>query len=190
MVFNKTDLPNVLLIDCEPAKDNRGYFGRTFCAREFANRQLCFDFVQTNLSYNQKKGTLRGMHFQIPPFEEVKLVSCIRGKIYDVVVDLRPDSPTRYRWVGISLNANTLQLLYIPKGFAHGFQTLSDDSLILYQISDYYHPECSTGFRYDDPLCGIDWPIDNPVISAHDLSLAFLTEACKADDLEKEICKN
>jgi dTDP-4-dehydrorhamnose 3,5-epimerase len=168
MIFHSTSLRDLILIEIEAQADSRGSFGRTFCRGEFQARGLETDFVQCNSSANVRAGTLRGLHFQAPPHEEVKMVRCVRGRIYDVVVDLRADSPTFLRWQGFELGRGADSILYIPRGFAHGFQTLEDDSEVTYQISTAYAPGFADGVRYDDPLLGIAWPLPVAAISEKD----------------------
>jgi dTDP-4-dehydrorhamnose 3,5-epimerase len=158
MIFTKTKLADAYLIDVEPHEDERGFFARAWCEQEFAEHGLETKVVQCNVSYNRLRGTLRGMHFQAPPHEEVKLVRCTRGAIYDVIVDLRPDSPTFKQWLGVELTADNRRVLYVPKGFAHGYQTLTDDSEVFYQVSEFYTPSAEGGVRWNDPAFGIEWP--------------------------------
>jgi len=167
--FVPSGLDGAWLIRLDPARDDRGSFARTFCAREFAARGLETDFKQHSVSCSKRKGTLRGLHFQYPPHDEVKLVRCLSGAIWDVIVDLRPDSPTFRQWRGFELSAGRQDQLYIPKGFAHGFQTLSDDAHVNYLISAFYAPEAAGGVRYDDPAFGISWPLEVSTISDKDL---------------------
>lgn len=177
MIFSEHDICGLFLIDIEPIHDERGSFARTFCKQEFGARGLETNFVQCSLSYNKKKGTLRGMHYQAAPHEEVKIVSCIKGAIYDVVIDLRPGSETFMRWVAVELTEQNRKSLYIPKGCAHGFQTLEDDSVVSYQISEFYHPESARGIRWDDPAFGICWPFAPAIISAKDATWPLLQTA-------------
>ena len=170
MLFEETDLCGAWLIEAEPAHDERGFFARTFCAREFATRGLTTHFVQNSTSQSKRRGTLRGMHFQRPPHGEVKVVSCLRGALWDVIIDLRPGSPTYRQWQGFELTAANRRQLYIPEGFAHGFQTLCDDTQAGYLISAFYVPEAAAGVRYDDPAFGIAWPLPVSVISDKDRS--------------------
>lgn len=172
MLFTKTDLNGAWLIAPEPMRDERGWFARTFCEREFAANGLETRFVQHSVSHNVKRGTLRGMHYQRAPHEEVKLVRCIQGAIWDVIIDLNPNSPTYRRWQGFELSAESGRQLYIPKGFAHGFQTLQDECMVGYLISEFYAPEASTGLRWNDPTFGIDWPLPVTVMSDKDKSWA------------------
>jgi dTDP-4-dehydrorhamnose 3,5-epimerase len=162
MIFGPTRLEGAFVIEPERIEDDRGFFARTFCRREFAAHGLQAEFVQCNISYNQRKGTLRGMHYQAAPFQEAKLVRCTSGAIYDVIVDLRPDSSTYTQWTAVELNADNRKMLYIPEDFAHGFLTLTDQSEVFYQMSQYYAPEAARGLRWDDPVFNITWP--GPVV--------------------------
>ncbi|TAK32245.1 MAG: dTDP-4-dehydrorhamnose 3,5-epimerase [Chloroflexota bacterium] len=174
MFFDETALKGAFIIDPERLEDERGFFARTFCQREFAARGLSQQFVQCNISFNSKQGTLRGMHYQGAPHEEAKLVRCTRGAIYDVIVDLRPVSPTFKRWIAVELNAENQRMLYVPQGFAHGFQTLEDETEIFYQMSEPYVPDCARGFRWDDPTFAIAWPsVPTRTISSKDRSYAL-----------------
>jgi len=158
----------VRLVELEPAADERGYFARTFCAREFADAGLATTYVQQNVSYTKAAGTLRGMHFQRPPHAEVKLIRCLAGAIHDVLIDLRPDSPTYMQWEAYELAAGDGRQLYVPTGFAHGFQTRAPETEVGYMMSEYYAPDAATGVRYDDPSFGIAWPLPVTEISAKD----------------------
>jgi dTDP-4-dehydrorhamnose 3,5-epimerase len=168
MQFTKTDLHGATLVEPTPLRDPRGWFARTFCEREFAEHGLETRFVQHSTSFNVERGTLRGMHFQTAPHAEVKLVSCLKGAIYDVIIDLNPSSPTYRHWQGFELSGANMRQLYIPKGFAHGFQTLEPESEIGYLISEFYAPEASTGVRWDDAAFGIKWPLPVAVMSDKD----------------------
>ncbi len=168
MIFVDTDLTGVFEIQIEPKADERGFFARTWCQNEFAENGLDPHLVQCSLSHNTTKGTLRGMHFQVAPYAETKLVRCSKGAIYDVVLDLRRDSQSYCRWIGVALTAHKCNALYIPKGCAHGFLTLADDSEVFYQISDVYHPDSARGVRWNDPAFGIVWPGKVEMISARD----------------------
>jgi len=170
MIFAETLLKGAFVIDLQPMEDERGLFARSFCRDEFGRMGLKTEVAQCNVSQNRKKGTLRGMHFQLPPKAEAKLVRCTRGAVYDVIVDLRADSGTYRRWTAVELTERNLKMLYIPEGMAHGFQTLADDTEVFYQMFEYYSPEHASGVRWDDPAFGIRWPLDNPVISRKDLS--------------------
>jgi dTDP-4-dehydrorhamnose 3,5-epimerase len=168
MEFIETKLNGAWLIDTEPIRDHRGFFARTFCAREFAQRGLETDFVQHSTSYSSEKGTLRGMHFQRAPHTEVKIVRCLKGAIWDVIIDLRPGSPTYRRWQAFELTAENRRQLYVPAGFAHGFQTLCDDTEAGYLISAYHVPSAACGVRYDDPTFAIAWPLPPGPMSTMD----------------------
>lgn len=171
MKFTATALRDVYLIEMEPRPDDRGFFARAFCEAEFAAAGLSASrFVQANSSYNHRGGTLRGMHYQLPPAAEVKIVRCLRGALYDVVVDLRPDSESFGRWFGVELNAENRLSLYVPRGFAHGYMTLLPETEALYLASDAYMPGQERGLRYDDPEFGIRWPLTPTVVSDKDLS--------------------
>jgi dTDP-4-dehydrorhamnose 3,5-epimerase len=166
--FLATPLAGACVIETEALADERGAFTRTFCAAEFEAHGLESRLAQASISYNAKRATLRGMHFQVRPHEESKVVSCLRGAIYDVALDLREGSPTRLKWHAVELSARNRRMLYIPAGFAHGFLTLQDDTEVHYHISEFYHPESSRGVRWDDPAFGIEWPEPPQVISGRD----------------------
>jgi dTDP-4-dehydrorhamnose 3,5-epimerase len=168
MLFTKTKLDGVFLIEPEKHEDERGFFARTWCQQEFNTHNLNSNLAQCSISFNTKKGTLRGMHYQAEPFPETKVVRCTMGSIYDVVLDLRKDSPTYTQWLSIELTQENRLMLYIPPGFAHGFQTLSDDAEVFYQISNFYKPEFSRGVRWNDPAFGIIWISPPSVISRQD----------------------
>ena len=168
MRFAPTALPGVFVIDMEPVADERGFFARTWCAREFARRGLNPRLVQCSLSFNRRAGTLRGLHYQVAPAAEAKLVRCTRGAIYDAAVDVRPDSPAFGRHVGTVLSAENRRLLYIPEGVAHGFQTLTDATEVFYQMSEFHAPETARGLRWDDPAFAIAWPPAERIISVRD----------------------
>lgn len=168
MIFTETTLPGVWMVTPEPREDFRGFFARTWCQREFDAAGLPARWVQSSISYNKKKGTLRGLHFQRPPAEEIKLVRCAVGAIYDVVVDLRRDSPTFLKHVAAELTAENRRMLYIPRGCAHGFQTLEDGTEVLYDISEFHAPAHAAGVRWDDPAFGITWPDPNPIMVERD----------------------
>jgi dTDP-4-dehydrorhamnose 3,5-epimerase len=170
MIFHELDIPGAWLLEPEKQEDHRGFFARAWCQREFEARGLSATFVQCNISFNNKKGTLRGLHYQAPPHEEAKLVRCTQGALYDVIVDLRRDSPTRGQWLAVELSAANYRLLYIPAGLAHGFQTMMDNTEIFYQMSEFYQPDAARGLRWDDPELNIAWPLPQPIISPRDLS--------------------
>src|SRR5687768_3908724 len=158
MIFKETKLGGAFVVEPERFEDERGFFARGWSRREFEERGLDARLVETNISFNRRRGTLRGMHFQSAPRAQAKLVRCTRGAIYDVVVDLRPESPTFKRWVGVELSADNRLMLFVPEGLAHGFQTLADETEVFYQMSEYYAPETAGGVRWDDPAFGIEWP--------------------------------
>jgi dTDP-4-dehydrorhamnose 3,5-epimerase len=166
--FHPTEIHGAWLVQMEPVHDSRGSFARSFCVDEFAAQGLETGFPQHSISCSVRKGTLRGMHYQRAPYEEVKLVRCSRGAIWDVIVDIRPDSPTYQRWQGFELSSANFRQLYIPKGVAHGFQSLTDDVEVGYLISERYRGEAGAGVRHDDPAFGIAWPLPVSVISAKD----------------------
>lgn len=168
MIFRETPLSGAYVIDLERHSDERGFFARTWCRREFEEHGLNPRLVQCNISYNKTRGTLRGMHYQAPPHEEAKLVRCTRGRIYDVIIDLRSDEPTYTDSFGITLCDEKRRALYVPEGFAHGFLTLDDDTEVFYQMSEFYAPEAARGVRYDDPAFGIDWPAPVQCIKERD----------------------
>ena len=170
MRFTEQSLSGVFIVAPERHIDRRGHFARTFCRDEFVSHGLAGDFVQCNTSYNARRGTLRGMHFQRAPHEETKLVRCTRGAIFDVVLDLRPDAPTFCRWRAVELTADNGLALYVPGGFAHGFQSLTDEAEVFYQMSEQFHPESAGAVRWDDPAFGIEWPIRLPILSDNDAS--------------------
>ena len=168
MIFSEAELAGAYLVDLEPMRDERGFFSRSWCSKEFDDQGLNADLVQCNLSYNKHMGTLRGMHFQLAPHEEVKLVRCVRGSMFDVIVDLRPDSPTYCRWQGVELNSENRSALYIPGGLAHGFLTLTDETEVFYQMSSWFEPTSSAGIRWNDPAIDIHWPNQPTCISQKD----------------------
>lgn len=168
MLFRATQLEGVRLIDLEPVTDERGFFARTFCVEEFAAQGLETRFVQHSTSCTARRGSVRGMHFQRPPHEEIKLVRCIKGAVHDVLIDLRPKSPTYRRWESYELTAENRCQLYVPAGLAHGFQTLMPDTEVAYLISAFYTPTAAAGLRYDDPAFSISWPLAIGDVSARD----------------------
>jgi dTDP-4-dehydrorhamnose 3,5-epimerase len=169
MRFIETPLKGAFVVEVEAQTDARGSFARTFCAREFEAQGLVGTFVQCSTSWNTRRGTVRGMHYQLPPSCEAKLVRCTAGALWDVIVDLREKSPTHLQSFGIELSARNRKALYIPEMFAHGFQTLEDGTEVFYQMSEFYAPDLSTGLRYDDPKIGIEWPMPVTSISEKDL---------------------
>lgn len=172
MNLAQTKIPGVYFVDPQRHEDRRGFFCRTWCAQRFAELGLNPELAQCSISFNLKKGTLRGMHYQAAPHQEAKLVRCTMGAIFDVAIDLRPRSATYLRWVGVELSAENRRMLYLPEGVAHGFQTLCDNTEVFYQISTRYEPRAARGVRWDDPLFGIEWPCVVSEISERDRNLA------------------
>lgn len=173
--FLSTELSGVVIIEMEPLQDDRGFFGRSFCQREFSEHGLQFTPVQSSISFNVLRGTLRGLHYQAPPQAEAKLVRCTMGAAYDVAADVRPESATFGKWVGLELSATNRRSLFIPKGVAHGFQTLVDDTEISYMMSEFYSHDSQRGIRWNDPIIGVDWPSPGAmVISKRDGDLPHL----------------
>jgi len=170
LIFRETELVGALVIDIEAHADSRGFFARTWCQRELLAQGISMQIAQTSMSYNRKKGTLRGLHYQVEPHREAKLIRCTHGAIFDVIVDLRPASATYRKWFAVELTAANRQMLYVPDGFAHGFQTLEDDTEVSYLISEFFVPESGRGARYDDPAFAIEWPLEVSVISEKDAS--------------------
>jgi len=171
MIFTELELKGAYIIEPDPLIDERGFFARTFCRQEFAAHGLNPDAAQCNISFNKYKGTIRGMHYQLQPYAEAKLLTCIRGVIYDVIIDLRKTSETYMQWSAIELSEENKKMLYIPEGFAHGFQTLEDNSAVYYQMSESYHPEHARGIRWDDPAFLINWPdVPDRIISEKDMN--------------------
>lgn len=168
MLFAETLIKGAYIIDLVRHEDGRGFFARSWCQREFEEHGLNPKMVQCNISFNNRRGTLRGMHYQAAPFEEARLVRCLAGAIYDVIIDLRSNSPTFKKWLAIELTANNRRALFIPEGLAHGFQTLADDTEVFYQMSEFYTPDAARGLRWDDPAFGIEWPIETLIISEKD----------------------
>ena len=178
MKFVETELKGAFIVEPEILEDERGFFARTWCRREFEQHGLNPDLVQCNISFNRKKGTLRGMHFQAWPCAEAKLVRCTMGAIYDVIIDLRLESETFMRWLPIELTAENRKMFYIPEGFAHGFQTLENDTEVFYQMSEFYAPEYARGVRWDDPKFNIKWPDDVRIISEKDKNFKDFDPEC------------
>jgi dTDP-4-dehydrorhamnose 3,5-epimerase len=168
MIFKEAPLAGAYLIELDKHEDNRGFFARSFCRQEFKDMGLHADFVQCNISFNHVKGTIRGMHYQEAPFEEVKLVRCSRGAIYDVIIDIRKDSATYKQWFAAELSEHNGSALYVPAGFAHGFQTLEDHSEVLYMMGNYFEPEAARGIRWNDDFLDIKWPLECSLISEKD----------------------
>lgn len=170
MIFTETKINGAFLIDPERIKDQRGFFARTWCQQEFRAHGISFQPVQCNISYNKKKGVLRGMHYQSSPYQEAKIIWCVKGAIYDVIIDLRPMSPTFTQHMAVLLNEGNGRMLYIPEGIAHGFQTLEDGTEIFYQMSEIFAQENAKGVLWNDPAFGIQWPDDERIISDRDKS--------------------
>jgi len=169
MIFTETKLKGAFIIDIERRPDARGFFARTWCKEEFEARGLSTNLVQANMAFSARAGTLRGLHYQVKPHEEVKLVRCTSGAVYDVIVDLRPESPTYLQWLSVELTADNRTMIYVPKNFLHGYQTLTDNVEVSYQVSQAYAPESERGVRWNDPTMGIEWPrIDVRIISEKD----------------------
>jgi dTDP-4-dehydrorhamnose 3,5-epimerase len=168
MKFTEVQLKGAYVIDLESFEDERGFFARSFCQNEFESKGLDPHLVQCNISFNKRKGTLRGMHFQSAPHREVRLVRCTQGSIYDVIIDLREKSETYKQWFAVELTAQNHRMLYVPKGFAHGFQSLQDNTEVFYQMSEFYHPKSGRGMRWDDPAFQIDWPLPAVNLSEKD----------------------
>jgi dTDP-4-dehydrorhamnose 3,5-epimerase len=172
--FEPTPLAGAMLIEIERVEDDRGFFARSFCQEEFRRHGLDPQIVQCNVSWNRRRGTLRGLHYQAAPREEAKVVRCARGAIWDVIVDLRETSPTRFQWFGVELTGQSHRALYVPRGFAHGFQALADDTEVLYQMSEPYQPDLARGVRWDDPKLAVQWPLPDPILSERDRGYALL----------------
>lgn len=168
MLFEKGEIKGSYVIDIQKYEDERGFFGRAYCKKEFSQHSLAQHMVQTNVSHSKFRGTLRGLHYQTQPHQEAKLMRCTRGAIFDVIVDVRPDSPTYLQWMGVELTAKNYRMLYAPEGCAHGFLTLRDNTEVMYQVSAFYAPNHERGIRYDDPAIGVEWPIGVEVISNKD----------------------
>jgi len=168
MIFNQTELKDAWTIDLDKHEDDRGFFARAFCKNEFRDHGLNTEVAQANLSYNKYKHTLRGMHFQTEPHGEAKLVRCVRGAIYDVIIDVRKESPTFKKWIGVELSDRNRRMLYVPEGFAHGFITLEDNTEVFYQVTEFYTPGAEKGIRWNDPEFNIQWPAVPEVMSDKD----------------------
>jgi dTDP-4-dehydrorhamnose 3,5-epimerase len=168
MTFSETRLAGAFLIDLDRKEDSRGFFARVFCIEEFRDNGLKPDVAQCSISFSRRKGTLRGMHWQAAPKAEAKLIRCTRGAIFDVIVDLRHDSPTRLQHIAYELTEDNRRMLYVPEGFAHGFQTLAEDTEVFYQMTEFFAPGCGHGARWNDPAFKIAWPLPKPVMNARD----------------------
>ena len=179
MKFAKTPLEGAYTIELEPHLDSRGFFTRAFCQKEFAGIGFKKQIVQINHSMTRQKGSVRGMHYQCPPACEIKIIRCIQGAVFDVMVDLRKDSPTFLKWHSVELSKDNMRMVYIPEGFAHGYQTLFDDTELIYHHSEFYSPECENVLRFDDPALAIHWPLPVGVTSLKDQSSSFIDKAFK-----------
>jgi dTDP-4-dehydrorhamnose 3,5-epimerase len=179
MIFEETKLKGAYVISLNQLTDARGGFARTFCKKEFQQIGHKKEFVQMNHSWNKNKGTIRGMHFQIPPFQEIKLIRCIRGSILDVIVDLRKYSPTFLQHITVELSADNKKMIYVPEDFAHGFQALEDDSELIYHHTEYYTPDADRGLRFDDPALNIKWPLPPVMVSEKDKSYKLIDNTFK-----------
>lgn len=168
MIFHETKLKGAFIVELDRKEDERGFFARAFCAKEFEEHGICANVVQANISHNHKKGTLRGMHYQLPPASEPKFIRCISGAVWDVIIDMRPDSPTYMEHLGVELSVENRRAIYVPDMFAHGNQALTDGAELLYLMGEYYTPGCAVGLRYDDPAFGIEWPLPVTVINDND----------------------
>lgn len=174
MIFHETKLKGAFIVDLDKKDDDRGFFARAFCSREFEEHGLRPQVVQANMSYNHKKGAVRGMHYQVSPASEPKFIRCISGAIWDVIIDMRPDSPTYLQHIGVELSAENRRAIYVPDMFAHGNQALTDGAELLYLVGEFYTPGCERGVRFDDPVIGIEWPLPVTVISENDQSWPLL----------------
>jgi len=179
MIFTPTSLAGSFVIELEPFSDDRGWFARSYCEREFEQIGHTKRWVQLNHSTTYKRGSIRGMHYQLPPFREIKMVRCIAGAVYDVIIDIRKDSATFLQWFGAELSAANKRMMYIPEGFAHGFQCLTDNCELIYHHSEFYTPNAEGGIRYDDPSVNIQWPLSAGVFSARDAGHSYLTDDFK-----------
>ncbi|WP_207515594.1 dTDP-4-dehydrorhamnose 3,5-epimerase [Longitalea luteola] len=179
MKFTPTSLAGSFVVELEPFSDDRGWFARFYCEKEFEQMGHIKKWVQLNHSTTYKKGSIRGMHYQLPPFREIKMVRCIAGAVFDVIVDIRKDSATFLQWFGTELSAANKRMLYIPEGFAHGFQCLTDNCELIYHHSEFYTPNAEGGIRYDDPMVKINWPLPAGVLSARDAGHPYLTDDFK-----------
>lgn len=181
MIFTETNFAGLMVIDLEKSQDNRGHFARTWCRDEFTAHGINAEFIQCGASLNHRRGTLRGLHYQTVPHEEAKLIRCTRGCAYDVAVDIRENSSTRGQWYATELSAETGRMIYIPAGFAHGFQALEDETELSYQITAPYYADAARGIRWDDPDLSIPWPVKDPILSDRDRALPPITEQfCEA----------
>jgi dTDP-4-dehydrorhamnose 3,5-epimerase len=179
MIFTQTPLSGSYIVELEPKGDHRGWFARTYCKNEFAQIGHTKEWVQLNHSYSSNSGTLRGMHFQTSPFQEIKMVRCISGSVFDVIIDLRKNSPTFLKWFGSEISAENRKMMYVPEGFAHGFQTLTDHCELIYHHAEYFTPDAEAGLNPLDPVLNIDWPLEVTVMSDRDSKHHFITEDFK-----------
>jgi dTDP-4-dehydrorhamnose 3,5-epimerase len=168
MKFTPTEIADVFVVELEKREDDRGFFARGFCQREFEEHGMVSQVVQANISYNKYKGTLRGMHYQVSPYEETKFLRCTKGAVYDVIIDMRPESLSYMKWFGVELTDKNYKMLYVPRNFAHGFQTLEDETEVMYLVSEFYAPQSERGVRFDDPAFNIQWPLEVAQISEKD----------------------
>ncbi len=179
MIFEETKLKGAYLISLNPLTDSRGSFARTFCKKEFKQIDHTKEFVQLNHSYNTYKGTIRGMHYQLAPHQEIKLIRCVRGAVLDVIIDLRKDSPTFLQHVSVELSAENKKMIYVPENFAHGFQSLKDNSELIYHHTEFYTPQADTGVRFDDPTLNIKWPLPPVMVSDKDKNYKLIDNTFK-----------
>lgn len=183
MKFTKTQLPGAFLIEMEKISDRRGFFSRIFCAKEFEERGLKPPVAQTNLSFNYQKGTLRGLHYQTTPVTEAKLLRCTKGAIYEVIVDMRPESPTYLKHIGVELSDENRYALYVPEMFANGYQALTDNAEVIYQVSEFYTPGVERGLRYNDPMFQINWPLSVSEISSKDAEWPLWESVIRGEEI-------
>jgi dTDP-4-dehydrorhamnose 3,5-epimerase len=174
LIFAETKLKGAFIIDVKRLEDERGLFGRVWCKKEFEEHGLNPNVLQANVSYNKRRGTLRGMHYQVAPYSETKTIRCTSGSLYDVIIDIRPHSPTFKQWIGVELSAENYKMIYVPEGFAHGFITLEDHTSVHYMMTGYYTPGADAGINFNDPTFNIQWPLKPTIISDKDKSLPFL----------------
>lgn len=168
MIFTETRLKGAYIVEVKKLEDDRGFFGRFWCQKEFEEAGLNGNIKQINTSFTRKKGTMRGMHYQVDPYQEAKFMHCTKGRIYDVIIDLRPDSPTFMEWVGHELSGDEYKMIYVPENFAHGFVTLEDNTEVIYPVTEFYTPGSERGIRYNDPAFNIEWPVEVGIVSDKD----------------------
>lgn len=176
MIFTKLALKGAYLVEVEKRQDERGFFGRSWCSQEFEKHGLNGNICQINTSLTDKKGTIRGMHYQVDPFQETKFIRCTKGRVYDVIIDLRPNSPTFKQWLGTELSADEYKMVYVPENFAHGFVTLENNSEVIYPVTQFYTPNAERGLRFDDPAFDIQWPISVDIFSDKDITHPLFDE--------------